>query len=122
MSDKTGPAFGIGATIGAAFDAYRTAYKARLEAKARHADADERKAIAAAFNDRYCYRKEYTKDRGFLGGTHYGMQARSGYAWMCPECNRIVYPLCNSVFSGLQYPACCNRPEGHRLNEGIRTK
>ena len=85
-------------------------------------DAKERAAIAKAFNDRYTYRKEWVANKDRLPGTAmYGMNPRGGFAWMCPECNKIHHPTESSVFSGLQYPRCCNTGSGHRLDNGIRT-
>jgi hypothetical protein len=87
---------------------------------AEKADAEERAAIAQLFNDRYTFRKEYVKGKELLKGSYYGFSApSSGYAWMCPDCNRIHHPTESSVFSGLQYPACCKTGEGHRLSHGI---
>jgi hypothetical protein len=92
--------------------------------KARQAaarDADERRAIAKAFNDRYCYRVQYEKSAKQLDGTAmYGLLPRGGNRWMCPDCNRIHAPTECSVFSGLQYPACCTTALGHRLNCNIK--
>ena len=87
-------------------------------------DQNERAAIAKAFNDRYCFLIEYAKGLPRLPGTAYGtgIAPHGGFAWMCPECNQVHHPHRCSVFSGLQYPACCSTPEGHRLNEGIRTR
>lgn len=87
-------------------------------------DRAERASIAKAFNDRYCFLTQYVEGLQRLPGTAYGsgITPAGGYAWMCPECNRIHHPTSCSVFSGLQYPHCCSTPEGHRLNQGIRTK
>lgn len=65
--------------------------------KRLHAEA------ARAFNDLHTY------PRGIRGGR-----------WMCPECNRVHESGECSVWTGLQYPACCSRREGHRLDEGIK--
>lgn len=41
--------------------------------------------------------------------------------WMCPKCHR-VHDSINAAdpmsiyLTGRQYPACCDFPEGHRLN------
>lgn len=91
--------------------------------KAARIDAAERKAIAKAFNDRYTYRKEWIAGKDQLPGTAmYGWNPRGGYAWMCPECNKIHHPVESSMFSGLQYPKCCSAWLGHRLDLGIRVK
>ena len=84
-------------------------------------DTSEKKAIARAFNDRYTYRKVLIEGMSFLPGSSYGGPHRSGYAWMCPDCNRTHHPASDSVFSGLQYPACCQYPAGHRVSYGIRS-
>jgi hypothetical protein len=35
--------------------------------------------------------------------------------WMCPLCNSVhKFTGEITVFTGLQFPACCNFPEGHR--------
>lgn len=81
----------------------------------------ECKAIAKAFNDRYCYRHTYV---GALPPSETFFQdtmCRTGYRWMCPECNAIHAPTGCFIFSGLQYPACCSTGEGDRLNHGIQT-
>lgn len=84
-------------------------------------DAKERASIAAAFNNRYTYREEYVKGLERLPGTAMGYGTpRAGFAWMCPDCNKIHHPTECSVFSGLQYPRCCTTPEGNRLCLGIR--
>lgn len=89
--------------------------------RADRKDGAERVAIAKAFNDRYTYRKTYYATWNLLPGTSYGGLAhRDSYAWMCPTCNTIHRPISDSVFSGLQYPACCRHHEGHRLDDGIR--
>jgi len=85
-------------------------------------NADEKKKIAKAFNDRYTYRFVWKENMPFLGGSYYGIPHRSGYAWMCPTCNHIYHPVSDSVFSGLQYPACCEYPAGDRLYLDIKTK
>jgi hypothetical protein len=86
-------------------------------------DRDEKKSIAQMFNDRYTYRKEWVPDMDRLpGSAMYGINPRTGYAWMCPECNKIHHPTESSVFSGLQYPRCCSTYEGNRLDHGIRVE
>ncbi|HYE39915.1 MAG TPA: hypothetical protein VEB23_08285 [Ramlibacter sp.] len=99
-----------------------TALRGMRARKAMRADAAERAAIARAFNDRYTYRKLLVEGMPTLPGSFYGMPHQAGYAWMCPDCNRIHHPIADSVFSGLQYPACCAHPVGHRLHQGIRTQ
>ena len=84
-------------------------------------DVDDRAAIAKAFNDRYCYRVLYDTKAARLPGTAmYGLLPSGGNRWMCQDCNRIHAPTECSVFSGLQYPACCRTGEGNRLSHGVR--
>lgn len=91
--------------------------------QAEEREANEKRAIAKAFNDRYTYRRTWIEDADFLPGAGaFGMLVRSGFAWMCPECNKIHHPIECSVFSGLQYPACCRTSAGNRLHERIRTR
>jgi hypothetical protein len=82
--------------------------------RAERKDAANRSAIARAFNDRYCYRNTYKPIAA--KSLHFGR------AWMCPECNAIHEPYENSVWTGLQYPACCTTFAGDRLNHGIKTR
>lgn len=89
--------------------------------RAAERDRQERAAIAKAFNDRYAYRHEYVEGIARLPGSAMGINPRGGYAWMCPECNRIHHPTESSVFDGLHYPRCCNTRAGNRLHFGIRT-
>lgn len=95
-------------------------------AKIKNAERKERleKAnIARLFNDRYTYREEFIQGMEELPGTAvWGLLPKKGYAWMCPECNKIHHPNKSSVFSGLQYPACCSTWDGHRLFGKIRYK
>ena len=95
--------------------------RAAKAARAAAADQAERHAIAKAFNDRYCYRVLYDdKAERLTGSAMYGILPRGGNRWMCPDCNRIHAPTEFSVFSGLQYPACCTAGNGHRLDQGVR--
>jgi hypothetical protein len=99
----------------------RAAITAAKAARVAAADKAERHAVAKAFNDRYCYRVLYDAKAERLTGTAmYGMLPRGGNRWMCPDCNRIHAPTECSVFSGLQYPACCTAGRGHRLDQGVR--
>jgi hypothetical protein len=101
---------------------YKEVVRKRRARIAAEREAAEKRAIAKAFNDRYTYRKQLIKELPYLPGSYYGVPHRGGYAWMCPDCNRMHHPVADSVFSGLQYPACCSRGEGHRLGDGIRTQ
>lgn len=97
-----------------------------------HAWADERRKlswekekaeVARRFNDIYCFDQQYVENAERLTGTAmFGILPRGGHRWMCPSCNKIHAPLSCSVWSGLQYPSCCNFPEGHRLNLNIRVR
>lgn len=80
---------------------------------AKRRAATERRAVAKAFNDLYCYRAEYAP----RGGGRIG-----NFCWMCPDCNGIHKSSTCSAWSGLQYPACCTTGEGHRLSHGVRIK
>ena len=83
-------------------------------------DRDERREIARAWNDRYCYRVQFDQTADRLGGTALsGVIPRGGNRWMCPDCNHIHAPTSCSAFSGLQYPACCTTPAGDRLGHGV---
>lgn len=93
-------------------------WEAFKEARNDLKDRAECKAIAKAFNDRYCYRHPYAKNDEFFSHTF----CRKGYRWMCPECNAIHAPTDHSVFSGLQYPSCCSTGEGHRLSQSDSIK
>lgn len=100
----------------------KEAWKIVQKRKKKDAELREMARIARVFNNRYTYRREYTKDLPRLPGDAFGgLNPRGGYAWMCPECNAIHYPKESSVFSGLQYPKCCSQFEGHRLDCGIAT-
>lgn len=97
------------------------AYKLVKAKRAAKAETNEKAAIAQAFNNRYTYRKEWVEGMGRLPGTAmYGINPFGGFAWMCPECNKIHHPKESSVFSGLQYPQCCGTAEGNRLSHGIK--
>ena len=87
--------------------------------RSEQADQAASAAIAKAFNDRYTFKHEYVTGLPILPGTFYGIPRRAGYAWMCPDCNKIHHPTESSVFDGLHYPACCSTRAGHRLSHGI---
>ena len=82
----------------------------------------ELRRIAKHFNNRYTYRKPFDKDLPRLEGGAFGLGCNGGFAWMCPDCNRIHYPTELSGISGLQYPRCCSTPQGNRLCMSIRYK
>lgn len=90
--------------------------------RAAREEAAEKAVIAKAFNDRYTYRKRWREDiTEQLPGTAYGgLNPMGGYAWMCPECNRVHLAIGISVFDGLHYPACCSSREGNRSYRDIR--
>lgn len=98
-------------------------WSALKTARAARRDASERRAIAKLWNDRYCYRVQHEEKAERLTGTAvFGLLPKGGNRWMCPDCNRIHAPTECSVWSGLQYPACCTTPEGHRLGHNIRLR
>lgn len=102
-------------------EAYVIAKRKRVEAR----DKAERAQIAKAFNDRYTYRHRWdtsTDGRIEKGTAMYGVMPKKGFAWMCPDCNKIHVADECSVMSGLQYPKCCHTYEGHRLHHDIRTQ
>lgn len=41
--------------------------------------------------------------------------------WMCPMCHTIHVSYENSVFTGLQFPKCCEYPAGPRLDKEYAT-
>lgn len=89
------------------------------EKRAAAKDANEHREIAQRFNNRYTYNHQWKPGMPFLEGSFYGVPHRQGYAWMCYECNSIHHPETDSVWSGLQYPACCSTGAGHRLDEKL---
>jgi hypothetical protein len=90
--------------------------------RAYERERDEKAAIAKAFNDRYCYRVRHdAADKTVIGTGIFGGNFVGGFRWMCPECNKIHAPKKLSMFTGLQYPACCSTHEGDRLGANIRT-
>jgi len=89
----------------------------------KKAEQAERKAVARAFNDRYTFRREWVKDMPNLPGTGlFGLKYRSGYAWMCPDCNKIHHPYEINGITGLQYPACCGMFAGYRCGADIKER
>jgi hypothetical protein len=87
-------------------------------------EAAQKKKIAKIFNDRYTYNKEYLGKGEWMpseGNSFYGFGVKKDYAWMCPDCNKIHRPTGCTVFTGLQYPACCSYYQGDRLYAGIKT-
>jgi len=99
----------------------KEAWRLSREIRAKREDLEQRRTIAEIFNLRYAYKEPYNKRRPGQYLPHTGARngetsfCQAGFAWMCPGCNKIHEALSWSVFSGLQYPACCNHPEGHRL-------
>lgn len=106
----------IGDFIELLIDTFREVVKKRKEERLNKIDKLERAVIAKVFNDRYTYIKEWVPNMPYIEGVGmFGMQARGGYAWMCPECNVVHHPIELSTFTGLQYPKCCSTSKGHRL-------
>lgn len=60
-------------------------------------------AVAAAFNKAH----SYTAEPDDVMRAH----------WMCPTCNRVHKTTDNSIWTGLQFPACCEFPEGYRWSD-----
>ena len=105
------------------FDLVRIAWREWKKQRSKARDDAELRAIAKAFNNRYTYRKTYQSTGKTLPGKTYGeLPISDGYRWMCPTCNTIHAPTEVSVWSGLQYPACCEHGAGHRLYSDIRTR
>jgi hypothetical protein len=102
----------------------KISYKTAIERRKERELAAERKKVAAAFNNIYTYRFRYdTSSNQRVAGTGmYGFTPEAGYAWMCPDCNKVHLASSCSAMSGLQYPSCCNHREGHRLYYDIRTR
>lgn len=83
-------------------------------------DREEKRRIAKAFNDRYTYRHRWVESKDELEGAGaWGLPVRGGFAWMCPDCNKVHMAISVSSLTGLHFPRCCNWSEGHRLNAGI---
>lgn len=86
-------------------------------------DARQKAKIARIFNDRYAYCHVYDTARGVLPQRNTWLsEVEAGYAWMCPECNRIHNPVAYDGLVGLIYPKCCLHGRGHRLHDGIKTQ
>jgi hypothetical protein len=97
------------------FSIWREAKVIAKEKRKEELDIKQRKDIAKLFNKRYTYLNEYVPNLERLPGNGmYGFTARVGYAWMCPDCNKIHHPTHQDVWTGIQYPKCCYTPEGHR--------
>lgn len=88
--------FNITATIAAIWHAFRECF------------AKER-AKRARFNAALAFNKIHT----------YTWQSKG--QWMCPTCNRVHLLCGTSPFSGLQFPECCEFPQGHRLDRAFAT-
>lgn len=107
------------------FDVLREAYKIVKQKRIVASEKAEKANVARAFNNMYTYRMRWdtsTDERISKGSAMYDIFPKKGFAWMCPECNKIHIADECSVMSGLQYPRCCSTPEGHRLYNDIRTK
>ena len=88
---------------------------------AERRDRSECKHVAKVFNARYAYNHQYVNTDGWLPHTGAGSETSTsscmdGFRWMCPSCNKIHKGLSWSVFSGIQYPACCDHADGHRID------
>ena len=70
--------------------------------------ARSRIAKRVAFNRALAHNKRHTyacDDLRVVGGT-----------WMCPTCGTVHECVSHNAFTGLQFPACCEFAEGHRLH------
>ena len=78
---------------------------------------------ALAFNRLYTYNLPYfTEPVERLPGTAmFGILPKAVAAWMCPDCNNVHKPVSCSVWSGIQFPACCGHAEGHRQLKSYAT-
>lgn len=105
-------------------DTFKEAFRITRKRHAEQRAAAERRRIAKVFNDLYTYRERFDKSKSdrLPGSGMYGFTPEVGHAWMCPDCNKIHHATSCSAFSGLQYPACCSYPEGHRLYHDIKTR
>ena len=83
-------------------------------------DRKEKRLIARVFNERYCIADRHDRtDDSYVDGDlgFFGLRPKKGNRWMCPSCNRIHAPIRNSLWTGLQYPACCEFEEGSRHDD-----
>lgn len=105
-------------------DVLAEAWKITKEKRRVAKEKSERANVARAFNDMFTYRMQWraTEERLGEGTAMWGIFPKKGYAWMCPECNRVHEAESCSSMSGLQYPRCCSTGAGHRLYHNIRTK
>lgn len=102
-------------------DTFKVVRENNAKLRAAKKLAEERKTAAMVFNDLYTYRFHYLPNQPTLPGTAmFGLNPRGGNALMCPDCNRIHLAAACSVFSGLQFPACCSTAAGHRLSHQIK--
>lgn len=100
---------------------WREAQATIAKRRAEQNEADIRAGIAQAFNDLFTYRREWVKGLPRLSGSGlFGFTVNGGYAWMCPDCNKIHMATEQSVFDGIHYPACCRYPAGNRCGYGIK--
>lgn len=84
------------------------AWKLHKEETNKAKELLEIRLIATFFNNRYTYKKRWKGSSSYT------------FCWMCPECNKIHEAKENSFLTGMQYPACCSYPEGHRLFDDIK--
>ena len=60
-------------------------------------------------------------DAALAYNTLHTYSSRTDGEWMCPMCHTI-HPAGNfSPFTGIQYPKCCDYPEGHRIDKDYAT-
>lgn len=106
-------------------DILREAIKITKEKRRIAKEAAERANVARVFNDLFTYRIRWdtsTDERIEKGTAMWDIFPKKGFAWMCPECNKVHLADECSVMSGLQFPGCCSTGAGHRLYHDIRQK
>lgn len=95
------------------FEFIRQSYRAVKIEHQKTIDAIERADVAKAFNDIYTYRKLYNKQNGYLpystqekdsNGQQQLSHVKKGYAWMCPQCNKIHEAIVFSPLTEVLYP------------------
>lgn len=96
---------------------FKAAKEKAAEDHALSIEMQEKANIARVFNDRYTYRREYKSTGEFFPQTF----CRTGYAWMCPDCNTIHRPTEHNGLTGLHYPGCCKSHAGHKLYADIKS-
>ena len=70
--------------------------------------------IAEVFNQRYTYRTRLIENSPLLPSSELGngsapsaYSPKGGYAWMCPDCNKVHMAVSWNGLTGIEYPPCC---------------